>query len=95
MSRKKQTVVKLLQSKDEQWLKQLAIIQGDNKSFTVPINRNIDSKEIYGNFYFTEFYTGNEGYGPVPDQPGIPEKISAQRCQAKLDRCNVPLYAKR
>lgn len=59
---KKQTVIKLLQSKDEQWLKQLAIIQGDNKSFTVPINRNIDSKEIYGNFYFTEFYTGNEGF---------------------------------
>ncbi|NRF40121.1 hypothetical protein [Pedobacter foliorum] len=58
---KKQTVTKLLQSKDEKWLNQQAIVQGDNKAFTVPSNRNINSKEIYGNFYFTEFYTGSEG----------------------------------
>jgi len=58
---KKQTVAKLLQSKDENWLNQQAIVQGDNKAFTVPNNRNINAKEIYGNFYFTEFYTGTEG----------------------------------
>ncbi|MEE1944776.1 hypothetical protein VRU48_06640 [Pedobacter sp. KR3-3] len=59
---KKQTVTKLLQSKDEKWLSQQAVVQPDNKSFTVPYNRNINSKEIYGNFYFTEFYTGTEGF---------------------------------
>lgn len=58
---KKQTVTKLLQSKDEKWLNQQAVVQGDNKAFTIPSNRNINSKEIYGNFYFTEFYTGSEG----------------------------------
>ncbi|WP_460559143.1 hypothetical protein [Ferruginibacter profundus] len=58
---KKQTVTKLLQSKDEKWLNQQAIVQGDNKAFIVPYNRNISAKEIYGNFYFTEFYTGSEG----------------------------------
>lgn len=58
---KKQTVTKLLQSKDEKWLSQQAIVQGDNKAFTVPSNRNINAKEIYGNFYFTDFYTGSEG----------------------------------
>lgn len=58
---KKQTVTKLLQSKDEKWLNQQAIVPGDNKAFTVPSNRNINTKEIYGNFYFTDFYTGSEG----------------------------------
>lgn len=58
---KKQTVTKLLQTKDEKWLNQQAIVQGDNKAFTVPYNRNINAKEIYGNFYFTDFYTGSEG----------------------------------
>ncbi|RQO68936.1 hypothetical protein DBR40_18290 [Pedobacter sp. KBW01] len=59
---KKQAVTRLLQSKDEKWLNQQAVVQPDNKSFTIPYNRNIDSKEIYGNFYFTEFYTGSEGF---------------------------------
>lgn len=59
---KEQTVTRLLQSKDEKWLNQQAVVQPDNKSFNVPYNRNIDSKEIYGNFYFTEFYTGTEGF---------------------------------
>lgn len=58
---KKKTVTQLLQSKDEKWLNQQAIVQGDNKAFTVPYNRNINAKEIYGNFFFTEFYTGSEG----------------------------------
>ncbi|MEI9954850.1 MAG: hypothetical protein WDM90_00700 [Ferruginibacter sp.] len=59
---KKQTVSKLLQSKDEKWLNQQAVVQGDNKAFTVPADRNRNLKEIYGNFYFTEFYTGTEGF---------------------------------
>jgi hypothetical protein len=58
---KKQTVTKLLRSKDEQWLSQQAVVQGDNKAFAVPFNRNIDAKVIYGNFYFNDFYTGSEG----------------------------------
>jgi len=58
---KKQTVTKLLQTKDEKWLNQQAIVQGDNKAFAQPANRNINAKEIYGNFYFNDFYTGSEG----------------------------------
>lgn len=58
---KKQIAVKLLQSKDQKWLNQPAVVRGDNKDFPVPYNRQINSKEIYGNFYFTEFYTGTDG----------------------------------
>ncbi|PUZ25860.1 hypothetical protein DCC81_16545 [Chitinophaga parva] len=58
---KKQTVTKLLQSKDEKWLNQQAVIPGDNKAFIVPSDRNRNLKEVYGDFYFTEFYTGTEG----------------------------------
>lgn len=58
---KKQTVAKLLQSKDEKWLNQQAVVQFDNKSFTIPYDRNRYLKEVYGNFYFTEFYTGTTG----------------------------------
>ncbi|MES2418145.1 MAG: hypothetical protein V4541_08140 [Bacteroidota bacterium] len=58
---KKQTITKLLQTKDEKWLNQQAIVQGDNKAFAVPSNRSINAKEIYGNFYFNDFYTRSEG----------------------------------
>jgi hypothetical protein len=81
---KKQTVTKLLQSKEEKWLNGQAIIQGDNKAFTVPINRNINSKEIYGNFYFTEFYTGTEGFSLYQINPEYLKKYPPNAARPSL-----------
>jgi len=58
---KKQTVIKLLQSKDEKWLSLQATIQFNNKSFAIPYDRNRNLKEVYGDFYFTDFYMGTDG----------------------------------
>ncbi|MES1224546.1 MAG: hypothetical protein ABUT20_54130, partial [Bacteroidota bacterium] len=57
---KKQTAAKLLQSKDEKWLNQQAVVQVD-KSFAVPYDRNRNLEEVYGKFYFNDFYTGKDG----------------------------------
>lgn len=61
-ARKKTTAQNLLSNKDEKWLNQLAVIPGDNKAFVVPTDRNRYLGDVYGNFYFTEFYTGTEGF---------------------------------
>nr|WP_294875446.1 hypothetical protein [uncultured Pedobacter sp.] len=61
-ARKKTTAQNLLSNKDEKWLNQQAVIPGDNKAFVVPVDRNRYLGDVYGNFYFTEFYTGTEGF---------------------------------
>ncbi|NII82705.1 hypothetical protein [Pedobacter sp. SG908] len=61
-ARKKTTAQNLLSKKDEKWLNQQAVIPGDNKAFVVPTDRNRYLGDVYGNFYFTEFYTGTEGF---------------------------------
>lgn len=61
-ARKKATAQNLLTNKDEKWLNQQAVIPGDNKAFVVPTDRNRYLGDVYGNFYFTEFYTGTEGF---------------------------------
>lgn len=58
---KKQTATKLLQTKDENWLSQPAAVQAYNKTFTLPLDRKRNMEEVYGKFYFTDFYTGTEG----------------------------------
>jgi hypothetical protein len=58
---KKQAATKLLQTNDEKWLSQQAVVKFENKSFTLPLDRKRNMEEVYGRFYFTDFYTGTEG----------------------------------
>ena len=49
---KKQAATKLLQTKDENWLSQQAAVQLDNKTCTIPYDRNRKMEDLYGKFYF-------------------------------------------
>jgi len=59
---KKAVAKKLLSTQDEKWLNSQVIIQHDNKAFTVPSDPKRNLSEVYGKFYFTDFYTGTYGY---------------------------------
>lgn len=60
--KKKAYVLGLLNSKDSKWLNEPAAIEKENKSFSTYDQISKRNKEsIWGRFYFTEFYNGNEG----------------------------------
>lgn len=59
---KKATAQKLLTSQDEKWLNSQVIIQHDNKAFIIPHDPKRNLSDVYGKFYFTDFYTGTYGY---------------------------------
>lgn len=83
--KKKAYVQQLLDNKDAKWLAAPAAVAKENKTFTTYDNINKRSKDAtWGHFYFTEFYTGNEGlnlycinpdylkkYPPTGAQPAI------------------------
>lgn len=52
--------LELLANKGEEWLSQPAAVERDKKTFINYANRR-SMGHVYGEFYFKEFYTGNEG----------------------------------
>lgn len=58
---KKQKVINLLQTKDENWLNEQAIVLQDNNSFTIPNDYKRNMKGVYGEFYFNGFSNDNKG----------------------------------
>lgn len=80
---KTQTVTKLLQSKDEEWLSRQAVVQPD-KSFAVPYDRNRNLEEVYGKFYFTDFYAGKDGAGLYQINPEYLKKYPPNATRPSL-----------
>lgn len=76
--KKKTYTQHLLNSKDAKWLAMPAAVAKENKTFTTYDHISKQSKEsTWGRFYFTEFYTGNEGLNLYCINPGYLKKYPA------------------
>lgn len=76
--KKKTYAQTLLNNNDPKWLAEPATVAKENKTFTTYDNISKRNKEsTWGRFYFTEFYTGNEGLNLYRVNPEYVKKYPA------------------
>lgn len=83
--KKKAYAQNLLNTKDAQWLAEPAAVAKENRTFTTYDNISKRNKEsTWGRFYFTEFYTGDEGLNLYCINPEYLKKYPATGAQPAL-----------
>ncbi|GEM_PF-2352461 len=96
VNKKKSTYAQdLLNSKDAKWLAAPAAVEKENKTFTTYDNISKRSKDAtWGHFYFTEFYTGNEGLNLYCVNPDYLKKYPANGAKPALIKIMYRFRAK-